>query len=366
MVIQAGPPFLVVHTNAAYARLTGIDAHAAVGKPISALLSVQGTDRLLTNTNPDNSEQRDDNTGADNSALGPPEIDRELADSVNRSPMRPYEVVAITHANVNNGQRHGQSHAEAAEAGRARASLATQNESGSVNLERLVASCGFGKYLVLHAKSRSHQMVGRNVIISKPAESGAATHGGSSNISAATSYFSEVSTNVPYDFVKCRSSISPIISDSADYGVVTDNNQDPHGHKSKRRKHHHHGPSDQQAAAAVVRSGNHHHRRLHNGKDATNPRRYQEFVTHYVIQLELYDESQELNGKGSTSASSTSVEANLLGLTKEEVRRQRQVARGGEHATSQEESEQRHDDEDEEMASETTENETLEAVTAVG
>jgi hypothetical protein len=40
LVIQGTPPFLVVHMNAACCRLTGIDAHLLVGKPISALLSI--------------------------------------------------------------------------------------------------------------------------------------------------------------------------------------------------------------------------------------------------------------------------------------------------------------------------------------
>jgi hypothetical protein len=40
VVMQATPPFLVVHTNAAYTRLTGIDSHAVVGKTVGSILSV--------------------------------------------------------------------------------------------------------------------------------------------------------------------------------------------------------------------------------------------------------------------------------------------------------------------------------------
>jgi hypothetical protein len=40
LVIQGTPPFLIVHMNAACCRLTGIDAHLLVGKPISVFLSV--------------------------------------------------------------------------------------------------------------------------------------------------------------------------------------------------------------------------------------------------------------------------------------------------------------------------------------
>ena len=39
-MIQGTPPFLIVHMNAACCRLTGIDAHLLVGKPISVFLSI--------------------------------------------------------------------------------------------------------------------------------------------------------------------------------------------------------------------------------------------------------------------------------------------------------------------------------------
>lgn len=53
--MQASPPFLVVHTNAAYSRLTGIDSHAVVGKSITCLIS------LLPSDVPANAEDRQNN-----------------------------------------------------------------------------------------------------------------------------------------------------------------------------------------------------------------------------------------------------------------------------------------------------------------
>jgi hypothetical protein len=38
--MQAYPPFLVVHTNAAYGRWTGLDSHVLVGQPIANLVSL--------------------------------------------------------------------------------------------------------------------------------------------------------------------------------------------------------------------------------------------------------------------------------------------------------------------------------------
>ena len=347
MVIQAGPPFLVVHTNAAYTRLTGIDAHAAVGKPVSALLSVQGPDRLSSSMNPDAGAvggQQPTEATAQQQILGA------------------YEIQAVMDADANNGQRLGQSLAEAEEAGRARAA----ETSANVNLERLVAACGFGKFHLLHARARPHHMVGRNVtFVTKagvaaalpPANGSTATNMRTQDDgSSAASHTSNFEG--PFDFVKCRSSISPIISDTNDAATVTDNNQESHNHKNKRRKHHHNN-ADQQVG--------HHARRSQWGKDSTMPKRIHEGITHYAIQLELFDDSKGLNDKGSMSSSATSVEANLLGLTKEGLRQQRQAAgTGGQHGASQEDTEIRQHDDEDEMASETTDAEVTIAVTAVG
>jgi hypothetical protein len=39
ILVQSHPPFMVVHTNAAFSRMTGIDSHFVVGRPVSRLLS---------------------------------------------------------------------------------------------------------------------------------------------------------------------------------------------------------------------------------------------------------------------------------------------------------------------------------------
>ncbi|CAB9509086.1 expressed unknown protein [Seminavis robusta] len=371
MVIQAGPPFLVVHTNAAYTRLTGIDAHAAVGKPVSTLLAVQEPSSM----------NRAGDAAIENVARAP--SNANLNQAAVPGGVRQNQLGAFQVETMNSFQRQGQSHAEAEEAGRARAAQASQNDSGNINLERLVAACGFGKYLVLHARSRPHHMVGRNVtFVTKTGPAGSslppaaaasapAVHSmrklddGSSDTSLTSNF------EGPFDFLKCRSSISPILSDTIDSAVVTDTNQEPHSHKNKRRKHHHHhhhGSTEQQGSANASMSGGHPHNHLRRGlssKDSVMiPKRYQQCITHYAIQLELFDDSKELNDE-SKSSSSTSVEANLLGLTKAELRRQRQAAQTGQHGTSQEESEQRQQQEDDdEMASETTEG--TAPVTAVG
>lgn len=63
IVIQAGPPFLVVHTNAAYSRLSGIDSHTVVGKTISSLLSMPEAGTLPLNTRADSIASPNGNVG---------------------------------------------------------------------------------------------------------------------------------------------------------------------------------------------------------------------------------------------------------------------------------------------------------------
>ena len=163
------------------------------------------------------------------------------------------------------------------------------------------------------------------------------------------------SSRSPFEAVKCRSSISPIISHTTDAAAVTDTNQEPHNHKGKRRKSHH-GSVEQQGSVSVA----HHSRRQHG--TAQMPKRIPEgtVVTHYAIQLEIFDESKSLNG--TNSISSASVAADLLGLNREQMRRQREAV--GIVAAPDEEAESRQANLEDEEVSETTE--AVEAVTAVG
>jgi hypothetical protein len=356
MVIQAGPPFLLVHTNAAYTRLTGIDAHAAVGKPVSTLLSIQAPggncQTSLSVTNADLEGPSGAAIRVSNSSDQTSHYREGIANPQAYAAQQPrLEGLHMHAAGVNLPQ--GQPHAEAAAAGVARAAQAAQHESPDVCLERLVAAVGFGKYHLLHAICRPHHMVGRNVtFVNKTGTAGATASlptarmqndYGSSDTSQTSKY------EGPFEALACRASISPILSDTVDSVVVSDSNGDPHGHKNKRRKQQHHNVHEQQL------SSEHHHRRPHAVKQC---------VTHYAIQLEFFDDSKELNWDSLSSTSS--VEANLLGLTKAELRRQQEVAQGGANETSQEEAEERRrrEEEEEGIASETTE--ATVPVTAVG
>lgn len=358
MVIQAGPPFLVVHCNAAYTRLTGIDAHAAVGKPVSVFMSIQG--EAPSEFNALDLPETFVEAGEAGVSGGPQDLTREnMSQTARNEGSREVSNQGTSNARHSTTDDEGlsQSHAAAAEAGRARAAQAPQNDS-NMCLERLVAASGWGKFHVLNVTSRPQHLLGRNVTFVNAAPTGGSTaaglrHGlrkrcdGSSDTSITSNF------DGPLEYVACRISISPIVSDAIDSAIVTDTNQDPHSHKSKRRKHHHNSNEQLSGAAASWLLGSQ-HRRTFSSKDSTLPKRYQQFVTHYVIQLEPLDSEKDLNGKESLSSRSTSVEANLLGLTKSELRRQREAAQGGTTGTSHGETEQPPEDE-EEIASETTE-----------
>jgi len=187
IVIQSTPPFVVVHTNAAYARLTGVDSHAVVGKPISALLSL---------------------------SVAPQGISSSGAESANQ-----------------------QADAASDEA-RAEESAERRHNLG---LERLVASCGFGHLCPMQVVAKSHHMLGRNVMVvngnGAAAASGskAQSSGGRDEASTTSSYKCDGGVH----HITCLSSISPIVSSPAamDSSSIAAG-KEPETHQvAKRRKH---------------------------------------------------------------------------------------------------------------------------------
>jgi hypothetical protein len=251
IVIQSTPPFLVVHTNAAFSRLTGIDAHVVVGKPISELIAI--------------AESKTEAVQVD-------------------LPGAPAEATGRA------GKRH-------------------------VGLERLVATCGFGRLHAVQVRAKPHSMLGKNVTIieegspSKQINAASATNvrnEGSNDASIASSGIERQ----PRAII-CRSSIAPVVTSCPDtqVGVVSDKEPSAHA-KTKRRKLA--GEED-----------------AHKKKDAESHwKRQQErpVITHYVIQLHpLGSQNSKDDNIDSLSSHSTSVEARVLGLTKDELHGQRMV-----------------------------------------
>jgi hypothetical protein len=237
ILVQSKLPFLVVHTNAAYGRLTGIDSHKIVGKPIRALLSVQEPSGHLV---------------APADAFRTSSPDQRIA-----------------------------------------------------SLERLVVSGGFGKMHTLLVHAASIQLPEANMTDCKD--------GG--RLSSLNDVEPCCSHEQPTRYITCKASIAPIVS-SLEVGVSSHTNdieQGSHQQKLKNKKHDAYLEPDADGRSFLkvdpVHLRRHHH-----------PAR----VTHFVVQVcDICDDEQDF--ADSLSTSSTSVEARLLGLTKDKVKAQRAV-----------------------------------------
>jgi hypothetical protein len=113
-----------------------------------------------------------------------------------------------------------------------------------------------------------------------------------------------------------------VVSSPEALTVVIDKEQESHHHKSKRRKH----PSNETASSSTT---SHHltSRRNFPHREVTLSRKRQ-LITHYAIQLEHIEVGYRKLGStnsGSECSISPTVEAQLLGLTKSELRRQRDL-----------------------------------------
>lgn len=264
IVIQATPPFLVVHTNAAFARLTGIDSHHAVGQPIASLLSLPDVPQIQqeVQVNDESNPQ-----ASDLSSNGRPFVaDRTILD-----------------------------------------------------LERLVAASGHGRLHILSVVSRPHQMVGRSVTITKDINPGGrqestpgsrqeSTPGSSKHDAGTGTGTNEAASSVQGPLQKfCLVSIAPVVSASAYMPKPSSSlEKDADLHKAKRRKAH---VADQEMASRPASPGHH---KKHQPKLV---------VTHYTMQLE----ETTLKGLSTESLSSnpTSVEARLMGLSKDQYKQQK-------------------------------------------
>ena len=295
-MIKEGPPFLVVYTNAAFCRLTGVDSHVAVGKPISALLSV-----------PEGASAADVGGNAGSAQAQNPTNAKTTGDDMD-----------VDQNNQIIPQGRAQILAGNDAANRARPE-ATRQENTEMCLERLVAASGFGRCHVINVRTKSRPMIGRNVSITKPSMSAAARNREDGSVGSASAASNGLEGG--HNMLACSMSVSPVVSSPEAFNVaavVTDKGEDNYHHKSKRRKHHHHSDAQQGSAAE-----HHQSRRNHMLREVSMHRR-RHLITHFVIQLEPFEGGFRQNGAiDSHSSTSTTLEANILGLTKSELRRQR-------------------------------------------
>jgi hypothetical protein len=314
MVIQGTPPFLVVHTNAAYCRLTGNDSHVVVGRPISTLLSL-----------PDKTA---------NAAVAAAAVAAAEEAANPQGVTEPDMQAAYQH------QPPGQMFPPPPP-------VAPRQDPRELCLERLVAASGFGRLQLIQVDSKQHQMVGRSVSFLKAppphAENPSASIGGSNDRHELHSTTDNNVAKMPSNDngnaggqlqqqqqtrrMTCRASIAPVVSSAQaafeSSAMVTDKESTDVHKSAKRRKpiggtHNNNDCNDPESngpggGSSVTKE----HYRKHQS--------HRQLVTHYVIQLEPEDLSKD-GSEGSLSSTSTSVEARLLGLTKPELHRLRRAS----------------------------------------
>jgi hypothetical protein len=332
----------VVYTNAAYSRLSGIDSHHAVGKSITSLLAVP---------------EENNSSGVDNNGNDGPQADT-AAGSQNLQP-------AGGEQPPNPPGGDDQTYLAAEAAGRARAE-ATQEDKADMCLERLIAASGFGQIQEVSLLSKSHQMVGHDVTVTS---NGAKIAGKSADDNSnESSISSSPFESGPTEIMACNMAISPVVSSPEAFTVsttVTDNDhQESRHHKSKRRKQHHHEEAVQQSG------GQHHHHPRSVTLREISLHRKRHLITHFVIQLEPQENDGNFGNLEMHSASSTTAEAHVLGMTKSELRRMRKrPASEMLQVASQQQAENDNNNMDVDDGAEDTNSQssgTREAVTAIG
>jgi hypothetical protein len=307
-VVQSIPPFAVVHTNAAYCRLTGLDSHKVVRKPVRILLSlpagapIQASQDEMSETAEAKSEQVVTSTAGSRPTSSKP-------------------------------SRHVSS------------------------VERLVVSSGLGHLHSVLVHTRPHHMLGKNVsffhdVVPRGASAGENGRIGNLGLGAGSPDTSLTGSNEGQPIIQCTASIAPVVSTNT--GLETMIVSDREGHsKSKRRKFH---ANDQDG-----------HKKLPASKDPVHAHRMRhapyQTVTHYVIQLQHQElPAGKAESEASLSSNSTSVEARLLGLSKRELLGHRKALQTGKRA--QDESEVMADNDAADSQSQSTGTE--EPISAVG
>lgn len=275
ILVRPTAPFSVILTNAAYTRLSGINSHTVVGKPISSLLSLpNGVESQLT--------------------------------------------PAITGSEQQDAEMRGGNEAQ---------DISAATALQAISIDMLIANSGFGEWRKVNVFDKP--VLGRDFTMMKSEsprpltsrEEGSdgssitSSYQGSQNHLSCKSFPSKcfccsncaamVDSNHAFFPIIGSMAVSPVVGSSEAFTVQSDKDNDVH--KTKRRKH--------QASDSSNQSGNagHPNRRTFQFRDMANRKR--QLVTHYVIQLGRVDSPSQKSGSlGSQSSVSNGGEARILGL----------------------------------------------------
>lgn len=273
-MVQAGSPFLVVHANAAYAALTGIDSHFAVGKPVRTLLSLPESsvrESLAERASAEGMSSASAQSSLTNSASvgAKPTKNKRMVATAARQQQKDSSQKGFQSKEDSTVKFPEGSYAAAAAVGRARA---VKHQKLDVSVERLVVASGFGQAHTICAAAKSHHLLGRNVTVIRKkrdrehpdeTERSEKSTAHSSKRDDARNDHGSQSSSLPsnedsFYSITCQMCVSPVVSSTQSLDATITTEQDAESKHSKRRKN------------------TFHHRR--SSSKGT-------LVTHYVIQL---------------------------------------------------------------------------------
>jgi hypothetical protein len=270
IVVQAAPPFLVVQSNAAYWRLTGISSHHVVGKPVSGLLSIHKGGVV---NQPDDVQPAELASADDGPADHPP---NDLGVEASARPR----------------------------------AVASERDRQEMTLERLIAASGFGRIHMVHVNTRPHRIGGLDVpgvngVVSGSSGPVVCSRGEACHSNSVTSSCNGDGLHQPP--IACRISIAPIVSSNATIGNGALSNKEAEYRNHRGHKHH----ESRRKPPPKTEVG-------------TYYRKHQplQLVTHFVVQFQPQCVAVgETGSLESLSSDSACFEAQLLGLTKLELQR---------------------------------------------
>lgn len=253
ILVRAIPPFVVEHTNAAYTRLTGIDSHAVVGKPLSSCMEI-----LASESAKGSQSVREDGQSESSSNESVPSTELELT-------------VA---------------------AGRAHVQVPPSRQPPSkIEMEVLVLSGGLCHFHLAHLTVRPHAMVDRKMAAGHAEQQkhdGAAPSRENSLTGNGASVRGKYS-NEPL-VLTCRISIAPVVS-SPD-SVTANEESELSQSKVKRKKYRTEASPNEEV----------HYRGISTGGSPHSNRKRRQLVTHYIIHLQREDHPCKASSFGSASA----------------------------------------------------------------
>lgn len=274
IVVQGAPFFLVVHTNAAYCRMTGTDSHDLVGKRLSELLAL------------------------DNCAGSISDYDQQLQQGDNQPLASEDELQAVK----------------------------MKAMSMYLSLEHLVATCGFGQVSNVKAKTNfGHQVDGKDVTVAISATTRSANVEGRISKDDNHSLTSTTDDGRDRQQIVCRVAIAPIVSTgtSSNRSIVAVGREYELAVKEYCQKYHRVDTSDEhkqnpsphmQACFSDTVSENLYRK---------NHQQPFSLVTHFLIQVQPISVECDQSSQTLISSNIASVEAPMLVMSEGNVESQR-------------------------------------------